>query len=248
MFHHKTGNGPRAVVGLHGWSGDHRTFDPLLGRMPAGFSFWALDLPGCGKSDPPKQWEMRSLAAEVACEILGWKQKDITLLGSCSGAVLAAFVVREFHDMGQPAAIKRLVMLDPFAFCPWYFRIFLIPVVGPMMYAAAFANPMGRWITNLSLRDKRAGDTDLTQSFSTVNHRVVWRYLKMLSECGRPGQFRGLGIPLDILFGEKTFGAVRCSVEEWAGALPQARIRKLPGVGHLPINEGSSEVARVVFQ
>ena len=148
MFHQRTGEGPRAVVGLHGWSGDHHTFDPLLERMPAGFSFWALDLPGCGKSDPPKQWEMRSLAAEVACEILGWKQKDITLLGSCSGAVLAAFVAREFQDMGQTSVIKKLVMIDPFAFCPWYFRIFLIPVVGPLMYAAAFANPMGRWITN----------------------------------------------------------------------------------------------------
>jgi hypothetical protein len=30
--------------------------------------------------------------------------------------------------------------------------------------------------------------------------------------------------------------------------LPQARITELPGVGHLPIAEGTGEVARIVFR
>ena len=178
----------------------------------------------------------------------GFQQTGVTLLGSCSGAILGAFVVRELHSMGQPRVVERLVMIDPFAFCPWYFRIFLTPMVGPMMYAAAFANPCGRGITNFLLREKRAEDTDLMHSFAAVNHHVVWQYLKMLSKCGRPGQFRGLDVPVDILYGEKTFAAVRRSVKEWAEALPQARICELAGVGHLPIQENSSEVARLLFE
>ena len=82
---------------------------------------------------------------------------------------------------------------------------------------------------------------------SAVNHRVTWNYLKMLYECGRPGQFRGMGLPVEILYGEKTFSAVRRSVQEWKEAWPQARVKELAGVGHLPISEGTREVADAVF-
>ena len=247
MFIQQTGRGPQTVVGLHGWSGDHHTFDPLLGEMPEDYRFYALDLPGCGKSALPQKWEMRSLACEVAQEVIELNRKNMTLMGSCSGGILAVFVSRELIRMGKGDMVKRLVMIDPFAFCPWYFQLFLVPVAGPCMYAAAFANPIGRWITNLFLQDKRAEDTHLTRAFAEVNHRVVWKYLKMLSECGRPDQFRGLNLPVDILFGEKTFFSVRKSVRDWKEALPQAKLIKLKGVGHLPIDEGTKKMAEMVF-
>ena len=248
MFIQQTGSGSQTVVGLHGWSGDHGTFDPLLGQMPKDYVFYALDLPGCGKSELPQRWEMRSLAREVAQELIRLGRKDMTLTGSCSGAILAVFVSRELIQMGKGDLVKRLVMLDPFAFCPWYFQLFLIPVLGPLMYATAFANPLGRSITNIILRNKRTANTDLTDSFSEANHWVVWKYLKMLSECGRPEQFRGMDLPVDILFGEKTFSKVRESVQDWQESLPQAQVTMLRGVGHLPIHEDTKKVAELVFQ
>ena len=248
MLIEQTGNGSKTVVGFHGWSGDHHTFDPLLDQIPKDYAFYALDLPGCGKSALPQDWEMRSLARDVALELIGLNRKGLTLMGSCSGAILTAFVARELIQMEKQDLVSRLVMIDPFAFCPWYFQLFLVPGVGPLMYATAFTNPIGRWITNLFLWNKRAGNTDLTESFSEVNHWVVWRYLKMLSECGRPAQFRGLDLPVDIVYGEKTFSAVRKSVLEWREALPQSKIAELKEVGHLPISEGTKNVAEVVFQ
>ena len=247
MFVHETGEGMRGVVGFHGWSGDHRTFAPLWGRMPAGWKFFSFDLPGCGRSASPREWNFRAMAREVAAEVVQLGQRDLVLVGSCSGAILTAFVTRELREMGRPEVVERIVMVDPFAYCPWYFRLFLVPVLGYLIYATAFANPIGREITNFFLQDKRAGETNLTQSFSTVNHRVTWNYLKMLYECGRPGQFRGMGLPVEILYGEKTFSAVRRSVQEWKEAWPQARVRELAGVGHLPISEGTREVADAVF-
>jgi pimeloyl-ACP methyl ester carboxylesterase len=248
MYFFRRGKGDWGIVGFHGWSGDHHTFDPLLDQIPEGYAFYALDLPGCGKSGLPQEWEMRSLAREVALELIGLNRQGLTLVGSCSGAIMTAFVARELIQMEKKDWVRRLVMIDPFAFCPWYFQLFLIPVMGPLMYATAFANPVGRGITNLFLWDKRAGHTHLTRDFAGVNHWVVWKYLKMLSECGRPAQFRGLDLPVDIVYGEKTFSAVRKSVLEWREALPQSRIAKLKEVGHLPISEGTKQVAEVVFQ
>jgi pimeloyl-ACP methyl ester carboxylesterase len=248
MFVHETGEGLRGVVGFHGWSGDHRTFAPLWNRMPEGWVFFSFDLPGCGVSEKPAEWNFRALAREVATEVVQLGMRDLVLVGSCSGAILTAFVARELREMGRPEVTARLVMIDPFAYCPWYFQLFLLPLLGYLIYATAFANPIGRGITNFFLQNKRAGDTDLTESFAGVDHRVTWRYLKMLFECGRPGQFQGMGIPVDILYGEKTFSAVRRSVQEWKEALPQAKVKELSGVGHLPIAEGTGEVAKVVFK
>jgi len=76
---------------------------------------------------------------------------------------------------------------------------------------------------------------------------VTWKYLKMLFECGRPAQFRGMGLPVDILYGQKTFSAVRRSVQEWKEALPQARLKELAGVGHLPISEATAAVTKTLF-
>lgn len=247
MFVYETGNGARGIVGLHGWSGDHRTFQPLWEKMPAGWTFFSLDLPGCGQSAQPGEWSFRAVAREVAAEILHLGLRDLVLVGSCSGAILTAFVTWELREMGRLEVISRIVLIDPFAFCPWYFRFFLLPVLGFPIYAIAFANPVGRWMTNLFLEDKRAGDTDLTESFARVDHRVTWRYLRMLDQCGFPDQFRGMPLMVDILYGQKTFSAVRKSVEIWKEALPQARVTELAGVGHLPIMEGTKDVAKVVF-
>lgn len=248
MYFFRSGKGDWGIVGFHGWCGDHHTFDPLLDQMPEDYAFYALDLPGFGKSAPPPKWEMRSLARDVALELIGLNRKGLTLVGSCSGAILTAFVARELVQMEKQDLVSRLVMIDPFAFCPWYFQLFLIPVVGPLMYATAFANPLGRGITNFFLRDKRARETHLTRDFAEVNHWVVWKYLKMLSECGGPDQFRGLDLPVDILYGEKTFSAVRESVGGWKEALSQARVTELKGVGHLPIQEGAKRVAEIAFK
>jgi len=235
------------VVGFHGWSGDHRTFQPLLEKLPEPISFYSYDLPGCGRSPEPGRWEIREVARSVALELLGLKKENLTLVGSCTGGLMAVFVARELVEMGRGSLVGRIVMIDPFAECPWYFRLFLIPVLGRIMYSTAFANPLGRWITNLFLSEKRSGKVDLTESFAQVNHRVTLAYLRMFEGAGAPEQFQGLKIPTDIVCGEKTFGAVKLAVERWRQVWPQASVQILPGVGHLPIDEGTEMVGRILF-
>ena len=63
------------------------------------------------------------MAREVAEEVVQLGMRDLVLVGSCSGAILTVFVTRELREMGRPEVVTRLVMIDPFAFCPWYFQI-----------------------------------------------------------------------------------------------------------------------------
>jgi pimeloyl-ACP methyl ester carboxylesterase len=216
-------------------------------KLPEAVSFYSYDLPGCGRSPEPARWEIRVVARSVAKELVGLEKENLTLVGSCTGGLMAVFVARELAEMGRGSVVGRLVMIDPFAECPWYFRLFLIPGLGGLMYRTAFANPLGRWITNLLLREKRTGEVNMTKSFRQVNHRVTLNYLRMLERAGAPEQFQGLKIPTEIVRGEKTFAAVKEAVERWQRVWPEANVHILPGVGHLPIDEGTELVEKILF-
>lgn len=246
MFRTCDGEGRRVFLGLHGWGGDHRTFAPLVPFLPADARLYRVDLPGYGRSKPPARWDLESLVAEIVAEVDSIPEERLTIIGNCSGALLGLLaVVRAKH---LEVRIERLVLIDPFAYVPWYFRVFVGPSWGRYAYYTAFANPIGRWIANLSLKDHRAEETDLTASFREVDHRVSYAYLRLL--CGIDGiaQFAGLRQPIDIVYGERTFSAIRNSVREWQGIWPQARAWKLPRAGHLPIEEATADLARIVFE
>ena len=248
MHRVRTGRGGHGVVGFHGWSGDHTTFDPLIQKLPEAVSFYSFDLPGCGKSPKPKVWEIRSVARSIAEEVAALGKEKVTLVGSCTGGLMALFVARELLEMGRGGVVGRLVMIDPFAVCPWYFGIFLIPLLGPLMYGVTFANPLGRWITDLFLKERRGSSVSLTESFVRVDHRVSLATLRMFERAGEPEQFRGMDIPVEIIRGEKTFAAVKQAVERWRGVWPEMSVHILAGVGHLPIEEASEAVRKIVLQ
>jgi pimeloyl-ACP methyl ester carboxylesterase len=235
------GNGPRTFFGLHGWSGDHRTFEPLVADVPEDATLHSADLPGCGASPAPKTWTIAAVADEIAEAIVALG-RPVTLIGNCTGANIGFFVAERI-----PARIERMVTIDAFAFWPWYFSVFLNPVFGRYAYFTTFENPIGRWITNLSLRSKRNGDTSLTEGFERVNHRVTYRYLEMLYRAGTLEQFRGLPIPIDVTFGEKSFGGVRESAKRFAQLWPRAQVISLAGAGHLPIREATAVLRDIIF-
>jgi pimeloyl-ACP methyl ester carboxylesterase len=223
----------------------------LLPYLNPETTFFAVDLPGCGKSPEPKEWEMKSLGRELAKELIALDHVHLTLAGNCSGALLALFAIRELREMGRGDVVGRLVMIDPFAYCPWYLEIFVHPALGPLgwwIYLVTFANPIGRSLLNLCLQGKRTKDTHLTETFAQANHRATWRFLKVMYECGSPAAFRGLNLPVEILVGEKSFSTVIKSVEVWKGILPQVSVHVLPGVCHLPIDENPISVSKILFR
>ena len=242
MHVESSGSGPRAFFGLHGWSGDHRTFEPLLIDLPDTVTFHSADLPGCGQSLPPSQWTMAAVANEVA-ETIVRLPAPVTLVGNCSGANIGFFVAQLI-----PQRIERIVTIDAFAVWPWYFRIFVNRAIGRYAYFTTFENPVGRWMTNLSLSGKRQRDTSLTEGFTRVDHRVTYRYLTMLRDSGDADQFRGLAMPIDLTYGEKSFQEVKTSAAIFAALWPQARVTSLPRAGHLPILEATAALREVLFE
>jgi pimeloyl-ACP methyl ester carboxylesterase len=238
----RSGNGPRAVIGIHGWAGSSRTWRRLAPYVDSGSSFYALDLPGYGQTPLPDTLSLDAVLDATGKYLATIESDEIVLVGNCGGALFAIEAARRFGPR-----IKRVIMLDPFGYPPLYFRIFLWGEFGRYAYLTTFANPMGRWLTNGALRAKRASDTDLTQGFRDTNHDLALKYLHMLRPVAVAERYKGVTCAVDILYGERTFSAVRKSLPLWLEALPQANCIMLSGAGHEPVKEATDQLGRFVF-
>lgn len=242
MFVERHGQGPQVYFALHGWGGDRRTFAPLAPFVPEAASLYAADLPGCGNSGAPREWTVGAVVEEIVEAVRELDERSVTLVGNCGGAVFALLAARELG-----ARVGRVSMIDPFAYLPRYFKLFNAGEFGRRAYDATFANPLGRWLTNQSLRGRRAGASDLTASFADVDHEAARRYLALYEEVGGVEIFRGMQTPVEIAYGERTFGAVKRSLVLWRDVLPAARVRELKGAGHQPFAEVPARVSEVIF-
>ena len=242
MFVERHGRGGEAFLALHGWGGDRTTFAPLAPYIPAHASLYTADLPGCGQSPPPREWSSAAIVEEVVEAARSLKATRLNLVGNCGGAVFALLAAKALGELAV-----RLTMIDPFAYLPRYFRLFLAGDFGRRAYHATFATPLGRWLTNQALTSRREVGSDLTATFAGADHEAARRYLSIFDEIGGVEIFRGMETPVEILYGEKTFGAVRRSLALWRDVLPHARVRVLKGAGHLPLEEATAQVAKEVF-
>lgn len=239
------GDVARTYFGVHGWSGTHETFVPLTANLPPDSTFVSVDLPGHGRSGWSGRLDLDLLAGMLADEMSKVETPNFTLVGNCSGALLALAALEAEPDLIQ--RVERLVLIDPFAYAPWYFRIFVTPPIGRYAYYSTFANPLGRWLANQSLRGHRQDETDLTHSFQNLDHSVSYRYLEILTGISSIDRWKGITIDTDLVYGERTFGAIRKSVIMWQDIWPHARVHELKAAGHLPILEATDELSRILF-
>ena len=138
MYVERLGTGEVAFFALHGWGGDRRTFAPLAPFVPPSASLYCADLPGCGRSPAPREWAVVAVVAEIVGEVRACTAGRVELVGNCGGAVFALMAAQVLGER-----VRRVVMVDPFAYLPRYFRLFLAGDFGRRAYDATFANPVG---------------------------------------------------------------------------------------------------------
>ncbi|MEZ5991856.1 MAG: alpha/beta hydrolase [Planctomycetota bacterium] len=242
MFFKTHGKGDHLVVALHGWTGSHAHFDAVSRYLPEGTRLAAFDLPGFGESPAPESWDMRTVGREVAEVVNDLEYETLTLLTNCSGAYPAIRAVE--HLERKPV---RLVMVDSFAYAPKYFRVFTNRSWGHHAYRTTFANPVGRKLTNVALRNqKRTGG--VTDDFKNANHENTLAWLRACVDLGDCRQFADVILPTLIVWGDGSFGAVRKSVPMWLDIWPHAQTLELKGVGHQVIEDCAEEIAQAVFE
>ena len=244
MYRKVYGDGHRLFLAFHGWAGDHREFSAIAARLPDDACWISIDLPGYGASPAPDAWDMPSISRQLERELkdLFEAYDDITLVGFCSGVVLGVELARL-----RPEAFKRIIMIDPFAFLPWYFKIFTLGEFGRRAYAATFMSATGRKITDRVLSSMQTSDADFTAAFTDADHALIQNYLRLFSQLDGSSVFSAFNINVEIALGEKTFGAVKQSVRQIKQQWPDATVHELKRTGHLPLIKGARELRRIIF-
>ncbi len=98
------------VIALHGWLDNAASFVPLAAKLPDALDFFALDLPGHGRSahlGPGAEYTSAVAINAVldAADALGWER--FALLGHSMGAGIASLVA-----VAAPERITRLVAIE----------------------------------------------------------------------------------------------------------------------------------------
>lgn len=245
MFYKSYGDGDDIYLAFHGWAGDHREFSAIAARVPEGAHFISCDLPGYGETPPPIDWKMTTIIDQIENGLSDLLEpaRKITLVGFCSGVIIALLFAHR-----RPDCFKRIVMIDPFAFLPWYFKIFTLGEFGKRAYTSTFESPMGRKITDRILSSAQTSDADFTAAFTTVNHEVTRNYLNLLAPLDKQDLFVGFDMPAEIVLGEKTFGAVKESASMIQALWPGTKVNVLPRTGHLPLIKGARVLRRIIFE
>jgi len=105
LFGETTGDGPPAVLALHGWRRTHRDFDAVLAGPPDPIDGLALDLPGFGATPPPPEaWGSDDYARCVAA-VLDEMAGPVVVLGHSFGGRVALQLA-----VDRPEAVRALVL------------------------------------------------------------------------------------------------------------------------------------------
>ena len=242
IYHNKFGtNSKKIIIGIHGWGGTNNTFLPIQEKLNDEFTMINFDLPGYGKSKKPSIWDLENIVDSLAVEINKVTNKDVDILGNCSGALISILLSKS-----KKLKVGNLFLIDPFSKAPWYFRIFTNKIIGDYAYSITFQNPLGRIFTNLSLRKKRKEETDMTSSFKNVDKETSINYLKMLIELEGTDVMKNINCKPIIINGENTFRDAIKSVDYFTDIWPNLDVIKIKDAGHLPIEESTEKIIEIV--
>jgi pimeloyl-ACP methyl ester carboxylesterase len=108
LFHEHAGSGPAAFVFVPGWCCDHTVFDPLVDHFATTSTVVTYDLRGCGLSDRGDDYEIATLADDLAwlCDELGL-ERPVVVGHSLGGPIAAELAAR------HPSSVGAIVALDP---------------------------------------------------------------------------------------------------------------------------------------
>lgn len=232
--HEIVGTGPRKVIALHGWFGDHRVWTPVYKFLDkAKFSYAFMDYRGYGES--------RALAgehtiAEIASDVvaladhLGWSR--FCALGHSMGGMAVQRV-----GVDAPERVQAIVCVTPVSangarFPPDVQKVFESVVsddaVGKEVLDVSLGKRLTPAVAGYVLRFTR--ETTAPEAFSA--------YLQAFSKTNFAAEAKSIKAPMLVMPGEfdggETVEIVRTGFSQ---LYPHARIEVIPNSGHYPMLE-----------
>ena len=133
------GNGPQALVFLHGFAASHTTWHDIIPFFLADrFRVFLLDMKGFGLSAKPRDgvYSIEDQAVMVRAFIREQGLSPVILIGHSLGGGVALRACMQMQSEGDPFTVEKLVLIDCAAYpqrLPKFFRRLKTPLLGPLL-------------------------------------------------------------------------------------------------------------------
>ncbi|MCY1650297.1 alpha/beta fold hydrolase [[Kitasatospora] papulosa] len=253
VSYERTGAGAPLVL-LHGIGHHRQAWDPVLRILAAERDVIAVDLPGFGASPALPHGlahDRRTMVPVLGSffEALGVVRPHVA--GNSLGGLLAL-------ELGREGLARSVTALSPAGFWTPSERRYAFGVLRAMR-GAALAMPMplierlsrsspGRAALTSTIYARPGRRSPAAVVSETVALREATGFRQTL-EAGSGVTFADdvPGVPVSIAWGSKDRLLPRCQGVRAGRAIPRARLVRLPGCGHVPMNDDPAAVARVVL-
>ncbi|MBM7442294.1 alpha/beta fold hydrolase [Streptomyces sp. HB132] len=253
VAYERTGSGAPLVL-LHGIGHHRQAWDPVLRILAAERDVIALDLPGFGASPALPQGLSHDLRTMVPLlgslfDAIGVERPHVA--GNSLGGLLAL-------ELGREKLVRSVTAFSPAGFRTRSERRYAFGVLRAMR-GAALSMPMplieglsrsspGRTVLTSTIYarpGRRSPDAVVSE---TVALREATGFRQTL-EAGLTVAFTDdvPDLPVSIAWGDKDRLLLRRQGGRAKHVVPGARLVRLPGCGHVPMNDDPAAVARVIL-
>ncbi|WP_406448090.1 alpha/beta fold hydrolase [Streptomyces sp. NBC_00876] len=253
VAYERTGSGEPLLL-LHGIGHHRQAWDPVLPILAVERDVIAIDLPGFGASPQLPDgvpYDLTSVAPLLGtfCEELGLDRPHVA--GNSLGGLLAL-------ELGREKLARSVTALSPAGFWSERERVYAFAALRAMRLAAeSMPVPLierlsrtaaGRTVLTSTIYARPGRRSPQAAASETLALRRATGFRQTLT-AGRDVLFTDdvPGLPVTIAWGGRDRLLLRRQGIRAKHTVPGARLVRLPGCGHVPMNDDPALVARVIL-
>ena len=213
----------RHVLLLHGWGGSIQTMMPIFNILKEKFRVVALDLPGFGNSDIPKEpWNSYDYAECINKFIEELNLNEIILFGHSHGGRISIVLASKYNF------VKKLILIDSAGIIPkrkakYYIKVYWFKMLKKIYLTFPFKNKQ----ENLDKFYKKFGSRDYRDAEGVMRQTMVKvindNLLRLLSD---------IKAPTLLIWGENDEDTPLYMGEMMEKEIPDSGLVILKGAGH----------------
>ncbi|MFD7427976.1 alpha/beta fold hydrolase [Streptomyces sp. NPDC059818] len=253
LAYERTGAGEPLLL-LHGIGHHRQAWDPVVPVLAVERDVIAVDLPGFGASPALPDgvpYDLATVAPLLGnfCEALGLDRPHVA--GNSLGGLLAL-------ELGREGLVRSVTALSPAGFWTERERRYAFGTLRAMRLAAGSMplplierlsrTPTGRTVLTSTIYARPGRRSPEAAVLETVALREATGFRETLA-AGREVRFTDdvPELPVTIVWGSRDRLLLRRQGIRAKHTVPGARLVRLPGCGHVPMNDDPALVARVIL-
>ena len=250
---HVAHDGPRQAPSLlliHGSGAAGASWGLMVPALAAHHHVVRVDLAGCGRSAPARSYAVAAQANRVAAVLDDLGLARVAVAAHSSGGYVGTALAEQRPDLvGSLALISTGPSLDALLPQPLILRVLLGPPVGRLIWSVR----SDAWI-RAGLSATAARPVEVPDEMVAEVRRITYRTMRAVlrgnaayvTERSVPDRLAALDIPILAICGGADPRWDPASARQY-GAVPNARVEMLPGVGHLPILEAPGPTSTLLL-